>query len=461
MKIYNHDTHQKEEFIPVEPGKVKIYSCGPTVYNYFHIGNARPFILFDTLRRYFQYRGYDVTFVQNFTDIDDKMIQRADEESVTVKELGERFIREYFIDADALNIKRADVHPRASEHIGPMIRIIKGLEDKGLAYSVDGDVYFDTQAFDGYGKLSGQSLEDLEAGARIDVDEKKKHPMDFALWKAKKPGEPSWDSPWGQGRPGWHIECSAMSMKYLGETIDIHCGGQDLLFPHHENEVAQSEGLTGKPFARYWMHNGYINVDNRKMSKSLGNFFTVRDITGKYDPETVRLFMLSAHYRSPISFSEDVIEQNDAALKRLYNSRSDLEHLLSHCGDGAADEAIAAELENYRGRFVEAMDDDLNTAGAVGVIFDLVYYLNTTMGDASTKGDIRSGLDMLKELCDVLGLLYKETQVSDPKVLELLEKRAAARAAKDWNASDALRDQLADLGYAVEDTAQGQKVKPL
>ena len=294
MKIYNSQTRRKEEFVPIEPGKARIYSCGPTVYNYFHIGNARPFIMFDILRRYLEYRGYEVTFVQNFTDIDDKMIKRANEEGITVEQLGDRFIEEYFKDADALGIRRATVHPRATRHIGDIIGLIRKLEKKGLAYEVNGDVYFDTQAYPDYGKLSGQNLEDLEAGARIDVDDSKRHPMDFALWKAQKPGEPAWKSPWGMGRPGWHIECSAMSMKYLGETIDIHCGGKDLLFPHHENEVAQSEGATGKPFAHYWMHNGHINVDNQKMSKSLGNFFTVRDISKEYDLEAVRMFMVSA-----------------------------------------------------------------------------------------------------------------------------------------------------------------------
>jgi len=321
MRLYNTLTRKKEEFVPLHKGEVRMYSCGPTVYNYFHIGNARPFIVFDTLRRYFEYKGYRVIFVQNFTDIDDKMINRAKEEGVTVKELGDRFIEEYFKDADNLGIKRATVHPRATEHVQDIIEFIKRLEEKGLAYEVEGDVYFDTSAFPDYGKLSGQNMEELEAGARIDVDEKKRNPMDFALWKAKKPGEPAWDSPWGPGRPGWHIECSVMAIKYLGETIDIHSGGQDLTFPHHENEIAQSEGATGKPFARYWLHNGYINVNNQKMSKSLGNFFTVRDIQKEFDLEVVRLFMLSAHYRSPVNFSRELLEQAQSALDRLYNAQ--------------------------------------------------------------------------------------------------------------------------------------------
>ena len=317
MKIYNTLTRKKEEFKPIEAGKVRIYACGPTVYNFFHIGNARPFIIFDTLRRYLEYLEYDVTFVQNFTDVDDKMIARANEEGVTLKSLGERFIKEYYQDAGGLGIRAADVHPKATEHIGDIIKLVKTLENNGHAYAVDGDVYFDVSSFPGYGKLSGQSLEDLKAGARIGVDEAKKNPEDFALWKAAKPDEDSWDSPWGKGRPGWHIECSAMSMKYLGETIDIHAGGQDLIFPHHENEIAQSEGATGKPFAHYWMHNGYINVDNEKMSKSKGNFFTVRDIAQKYDLTAVRLFMLSAHYRNPINFSEELVKQADSALTRI------------------------------------------------------------------------------------------------------------------------------------------------
>nr|WP_122013207.1 cysteine--tRNA ligase [Maliibacterium massiliense] len=460
MRIYNHKTRAKEEFVPLEEGKVRIYSCGPTVYNYFHIGNARPFILFDTLRRYFEYRGYEVTFVQNFTDIDDKMINRANADGITVRELADHFIAEYFKDADALNIERASVHPRATEHIGDIIKMIKRLQEKGLAYEVDGDVYFSTRDFPGYGKLSGQSLEDLEAGARIEVDDKKKHPMDFALWKAQKPGEPAWNSPWGMGRPGWHIECSAMSTRYLGETIDIHCGGQDLLFPHHENEVAQSEGCSGKPFARYWMHNGYINVDNRKMSKSLGNFFTVRDIAEKYDLEGVRLFMLSAHYRNPINFSEELIAQAETALERMYNARDNLVYLKSHAKQGDANAALVEKLADFRARFIEAMDDDLNTADALGVVFELVRMANSEITAQSTRGDVAAALAMLLELAGVLGLLTRQAEVSDPEVLKLVEQRAQARAAKDWARSDALRAQITSMGYVLEDTPQGQKIRP-
>ena len=348
MQIYNSKTRRKEEFVPIHPGEARIYACGPTVYNYFHVGNARPFIVFDVLRRYLEHRGYKVTFVQNFTDIDDKMIRRANEEGITVKELGDRFIAEYYKDAQALGIRPATVHPRATEHIPQIIALVQKLVDKGLAYEVNGDVYFDTAAFPGYGSLSGQNLEDLEAGARIEVDSAKKNPADFAVWKAQKPGEPAWPSPWGMGRPGWHIECSAMSMEYLGETFDIHCGGKDLLFPHHENEVAQSEGATGKPYVHYWMHNGFINVNNEKMSKSLGNFFTVRDILKEFDAEDVRMFMLSAQYRSPINFSREMIAQAHASLSRLYTARDQMFFLLEYAQDRPMNEdeqAFAARIK--------------------------------------------------------------------------------------------------------------------
>ncbi len=382
MKIYNTMTRQKEELVPVHEGEVRIYACGPTVYNFFHIGNARPFIIFDTLRRYLTHKGYKVTFVQNFTDIDDKLIRRAEEEHTTVEAIADHYIEEYFRDADALGVMRADVHPRATRHVGEIIRIIQKLIKNGYAYEAGGDVYFDTQAYPGYGKLSGQNLEDREAGARIEVDDVKRNPMDFALWKAQKPGEPAWKSPWGMGRPGWHIECSAMSMKYLGETFDIHCGGVDLIFPHHENEIAQSEGATGKPFAKYWMHNGHINVDNRKMSKSLGNFFTVREIAAEYDLEAVRMFMLSAQYRSPINFSRDLIEQAKASLERLYTARNNALFLLESAPERAMtpeEEAFAARGREALARFDEAMDDDLNTADALGVIFDWARDMNVTL----------------------------------------------------------------------------------
>ncbi|HIU47691.1 MAG TPA: cysteine--tRNA ligase [Candidatus Fimadaptatus faecigallinarum] len=462
MKIYNSQTRRKEEFVPIEPGKARIYSCGPTVYNYFHIGNARPFIMFDILRRYLEYRGYEVTFVQNFTDIDDKMIKRANEEGITVEQLGDRFIEEYFKDADALGIRRATVHPRATRHIGDIIGLIRKLEKKGLAYEVNGDVYFDTQAYPDYGKLSGQNLEDLEAGARIDVDDSKRHPMDFALWKAQKPGEPAWKSPWGMGRPGWHIECSAMSMKYLGETIDIHCGGKDLLFPHHENEVAQSEGATGKPFAHYWMHNGHINVDNQKMSKSLGNFFTVRDISKEYDLEAVRMFMVSAHYRSPVNFSKEMIEQARSALERMYTARDNWLFLLDHAPErelNADETALMERARNAVERFDEAMDDDLNTADAVGVIFELIKDGNTSLNADSARAAIKGMLDTLKELTGVLGIMSRESDAVPDDIKALVEQRVQARAAKNWAESDRLRDLITERGFVLEDTPQGPKVR--
>ena len=462
MKIYNSQTRRKEEFVPIEPGKVRIYSCGPTVYNYFHIGNARPFIMFDLLRRYLEYRGYEVKFVQNFTDIDDKMIKRANEEGTTVEELGDRFIAEYFKDADALGIHRATVHPRATRHIGDIIGLIKRLEKNGLAYNVNGDVYFDTEAFPGYGKLSGQNLEDLEAGARIDVDDAKRHPMDFALWKAQKPGEPAWPSPWGMGRPGWHIECSAMSMKYLGETIDIHCGGKDLLFPHHENEIAQSEGATGKPFVHYWMHNGHINVDNQKMSKSLGNFFTVRDISKEFDLEAVRMFMISAHYRSPVNFSKEMIEQSKAALDRLYTARDNWTFLLDHAPErelNEAEQALIAKGREAVAKFDEAMDDDLNTADAIGAIFELVKEGNLAITADTARAAIKSTLSTLKEMTDVLGILARENDAIPDEIKALVEQRKQARAEKNWAESDRLRDEITARGFVLEDTPKGAKVR--
>ena len=462
MQIYNSQTRKKEEFVPLTPGKVGIYACGPTVYDYFHIGNARPFIVFDVLRRYFAHRGYEVTFVQNFTDIDDKMIKRANQEGITVKELGDRFIAEYYQDAAALGIRPATVHPRATEHIGDIIRLVKTLQDKGYAYEINGDVYFDTEKDKGYGKLSGQNLEDLEAGARIDVDDGKKNPADFALWKAQKPGEPAWDSPWGKGRPGWHIECSAMSMKYLGETFDIHAGGKDLLFPHHENEVAQSECATGKPFARYWMHNGFINIDNEKMSKSKGNFFTVRDILKEYNPEDVRMFMLSAHYRSPINFSRDMVAQAHASLQRLYTARDRMAFLLKNAPEQemtAEESALIARLGDYTARFDAAMDDDLNTADALGALFEIVKDANVSLNEKSSRRAVETALNTLNDLSDVLGLLSRTAVESLPaEIQELVDARALARMEMIWKKSDELRDALKAAGYTVEDTPQGQKV---
>ncbi len=455
MKIFNTMTRKKDEFIPVEAGKAKIYACGPTVYNFFHIGNARPFIIFDTLRRYLEYSGLEVTFVQNFTDVDDKMIARANEEHVTLKELGERFIAEYYKDAQGLGIRPATVHPKATEHIGDIINLVSSLIEKGHAYEVDGDVYFDVSSYSGYGKLSGQSLDDLKAGARIDVAEVKRNPEDFALWKAAKPGEDSWDSPWGKGRPGWHIECSAMSMRYLGETIDIHGGGQDLIFPHHENEIAQSEAATGKPFARYWMHNGYINVDNEKMSKSKGNFFTVRDIAQKYDLKVVRLFMLSAHYRNPINFSEELIMQAASAMARIKNCRDNLKHIASTGGTTAVDvEKDTCALEEH---FRQAMDDDLNTAEAIGAIFEYIHDINLAFERGGDTKSAEQALAALDKVLDVLGLVPQEETIPD-KVIELVQQRQAARAARDYAAADALREKITALGYEVKDTPEGAKI---
>ena len=381
MKVYNTLTRKKEELVPITPGEIKMYACGPTVYNYIHIGNARPLCIFDILRRYLEYRGYNVKFVQNFTDIDDKIIRRANEEHVDFSEISERYIKEFWTDADGLNVRHATINPKATENIDAIIQIISTLIEKGYAYEAQGDVYFSTEKFKDYGKLSHQPLEDLEAGARIMVGEVKHEPMDFAVWKAAKPGEPAWDSPWGKGRPGWHIECSAMNWRYLGDTIDIHCGGQDLIFPHHENEIAQSECFTGKPFAHYWMHNGYINVDNVKMSKSLGNFFTVRDVAEKYGYEPIRYLLISAQYRSPINYSTDIIEQCIAALNRLYTCRDSLDFELKNAADAEhdGDKAIIDGFDKYREQFISAMDDDLNTADAIASIFELVRDINTNV----------------------------------------------------------------------------------
>ena len=465
MQIYNSLTRKKEEFKPIHEGKVGIYACGPTVYNYFHIGNARPFITFDVLRRQLEREGYQVTFVQNFTDIDDKMIRRANEEGITVKELAERFIAEYYVDAGALGIRPATVHPKATEHITEIIQLINRLIENGHAYATpSGDVYYRVSAFPGYGKLSGQNMEDRETGAseRLNVETDKESPEDFALWKAQKPGEPAWDSPWGKGRPGWHIECSAMSMKYLGETFDIHCGGKDLLFPHHENEIAQSEGATGKKYVNYWMHNGFINVDNQKMSKSLNNFFTVRDIAKEYDLEAVRLFMLSAHYRSPINFSRDQIEAANASLNRLYTARNSLRFQIENGEDRSLnqdEEAFVDRLKTYEKRFDDAMDDDMNTADALGAIFELVKDANVTIQPGASKKAAEAALNSLEAICNVLGLLSKKEDELPEEIAVLVKERAEARKNKDWARSDELRNQIVSAGYILEDTKQGQKVR--
>ena len=461
MKVYNTLTRKKEELVPITPGEIKIYACGPTVYNYIHIGNARPLCIFDILRRYLEYRGYNVKFVQNFTDIDDKIIRRANEEQVDFSEISERYIKEFWTDADGLNVRHATINPKATENIDAIIQIISTLIEKGYAYEAQGDVYFSTEKFKDYGKLSHQPLEDLEAGARIMVGEVKREPMDFAVWKAAKPGEPAWDSPWGKGRPGWHIECSAMNWRYLGDTIDIHCGGQDLIFPHHENEIAQSECFTGKPFAHYWMHNGYINVDNVKMSKSLGNFFTVRDVAEKYGYEPIRYLLISAQYRSPINYSTDIIEQCIAALNRLYTCRDSLDFELKNAADAEhdGDKAIIDGFNKYREQFISAMDDDLNTADAIASIFELVRDINTNVvGKTPSKALVEGAIAMFDELTGVLGLVYnRKTETLDSDVEALIEARTNARKEKNWAEADRIRDQLKEMGIVLEDTAQGVK----
>ena len=468
MQIYNSLTRKKEEFKPIHDGKVGIYACGPTVYNYFHIGNARPFITFDVLRRQLEREGYQVTFVQNFTDIDDKMIKRANEEGITVRELADRFIAEYYVDAGALGIRPATVHPKATEHIPEIIRLISRLIENGHAYATpSGDVYYRVSAFPGYGKLSGQNMEDRETGAseRLNVETDKEAPEDFTLWKAQKPGEPAWDSPWGKGRPGWHIECSAMSNRYLGKTIDIHCGGQDLIFPHHENEIAQSEAANGCEFVHYWLHNGFISINNQKMSKSLNNFFTVREAAEAYGYGTLRMFMLSAHYRSPLNYSEDALNQAKGALQRLVNARDNLEFLVSNGTDApltAEEEAFLVSLDPYREKFIAAMDDDFNTADAVSVMFELVREVNTAAGkDGCSKALARACLDRLLELDGVLGLLYRQEEKDDPAewVEDLIRQRQEARKAKNWAEADRIRDELKEKGIILEDTKQGVKWK--
>lgn len=456
MKIFNTLTRQKEEFVPIEPGKVRMYACGPTVYNYIHIGNARPICVFDTLRRYLEYRGYDVTFVQNFTDIDDKLINKANEEGITVREVAERYIGEYMTDTKGLGIRPADIHPRATENIDTIINMVKTLEEKGFAYERDGSVYFRSRRFEEYGKLSHQPLEELEAGARIDVSDKKEDPLDFVLWKAAKPGEPSWPSPWGEGRPGWHIECSAMIRRHLGETIDIHCGGQDLIFPHHENEIAQSECCTGAEYVHYWMHNGYINVDNRKMSKSLGNFFTVREVAEKFGYEPIKFMMLQAHYRSPINYSLEVIEQCRAALERLHNCRDSLDFALESALGQGDWHAFREKMDARAAQFAEAMDDDLNTADGIAALFEMARDINTYIAQPQPEEAVAYAVKRFDELCGVLGLLYNRASKDlDSEVEALIAERQAARKAKDFARADAIRDQLAGMGILLKDTPQG------
>ena len=463
IKVYNTLNKKKEEFIPLTPGEVKMYVCGPTVYNFFHIGNGRTFIVFDTIRRYFEYRGFKVDFVQNFTDIDDKMIKKANEEGTTVKKIGDTYIKEYYQDADALNIERATVNPRATEFIGEIIKFVKGLVDKGYAYEVDGDVYFSTKKFEGYGKLSGQNIEDLQSGARISVDERKKDPMDFAIWKAQKPGEPAWNSPWGMGRPGWHIECSCMAKKLLGETIDIHAGGSDLKFPHHENEIAQSEALTGEPFARYWLHSAFVNVNNEKMSKSLNNFFTAREILERYDADVIRFLMLSAHYRQQLNFSEDLLESAKASVERIYNAIGNLENLIDEVSREEMNEEEKAYLESlnkYKEKYIEKMDDDFNTADAITAIFDLIKDTNTNITIDSSKELAKKALELIRELGAPLGMFQKSTKGNLEEEIEaLVAERQQARKDRDFALADKIRDELKDRGIVLEDTPQGVRWK--
>ena len=455
MKIFNTLTRQKDEFIPINEGEVKIYACGPTVYNYIHIGNARPLCVFDVLRRYFEWRGYKVTFVQNFTDIDDKLIRKANEEGITVKEVAERYIKEFWVDAKGLNVREATVHPKATENIDEIIRIISELEERGYAYKAGGDVYFRAKNFETYGKLSHQPLEDLEAGARIETGDIKENPMDFCLWKGAKEGEPYWESPWGNGRPGWHIECSAMAGRYLGKTIDIHCGGLDLIFPHHENEIAQSECANGCDFAHYWMHNGFINVDNHKMSKSLNNFFTVRDVANVYGYEPIRYLMISSQYRGPINYSVDILEQGKNALERLYTCRDNIDFALKNAEDGGQ---IPSFVEERKNEFIVAMDDDLNTADALAAVFGLVRDINTSVAEGAGKDALTAFAEIFDELTGVLGLVYnRKTEALDSEIEALIEKRTEARKAKDFKTADEIRDKLKEMGIILEDTPNGVK----
>ena len=458
MKVFNTLTRTKEEFVPVDKNEVKIYACGPTVYNFIHIGNARPLCVFDVLRRYLEYRGYNVKFVQNFTDVDDKIIKRANEENSTFEEIAQKYIDEFWIDAHGLNFKDATIHPKATQNIDEIIKIIKSLEEKGYAYAVDGDVYYRTLKFKGYGKLSHQPIDDLKSGARIAVGDKKEDPLDFALWKAAKEGEPYWDSPWGKGRPGWHIECSAMNRKYLGNTIDIHCGGQDLIFPHHENEIAQSEAANDAPFSKYWMHNGYINVDNVKMSKSLGNFKTVREIAQVYGYEVIRYFLISSHYRSPINYSLDIIEQCKSALERLYTCRDSLDFAIKNASNDIDDDEEILNLINSRKeQFIKALDDDLNTADGIAAIFDLVSDINTKIINKQVSLNVcKAAASMFDELCGVLGIVYnRKSNDIDDEIQSLIDKRQQARANKDWATADAIRDELKAKGIILKDTPQG------
>ncbi|RHS82339.1 cysteine--tRNA ligase [Firmicutes bacterium AM43-11BH] len=466
MKLYNTMSKQKEEFVPLEEGKVKMYVCGPTVYNFIHIGNARPMIVFDTVRRYFEYKGFDVNFVSNFTDVDDKIIKKANEEGVTAEEISKRYIAECKKDMDGMNVKPATKNPLATEEIGGMIEMIQSLIDKGYAYEKNGTVYYRTRQFKEYGKLSHKNLDDLRSGNRsllVSGEDEKEDPLDFVLWKPKKEGEPAWESPWSEGRPGWHIECSEMSKKYLGEQIDIHAGGEDLVFPHHENEIAQSEAANGKEFAKYWLHNAFLNIDNRKMSKSLGNFFTVREISEKYDLQVLRFFMLSAHYRSPLNFSSDLMEAAKSGLDRIITATDNLKFL----ADNAKTETLTdieddalTKTQNYVAAFEKAMDDDFNTADAIAAIFDLVKYANTTANGDSSKAYVTALYELIVKLADVLGIVVeKKEELLDADIEALIQERQAARKERNFARADEIRDELLAKGIILEDTREGVKWK--
>ena len=459
MKIYNTLTKRKEEFVPIEEGKVRMYVCGPTVYNLIHIGNARPMIVFDTVRRYFEYKGYDVNYVSNFTDVDDKIIKKANEEGVDASVISERYIAECKKDMEGLNVKEATTHPKATEEIGGMIEMIETLIEKGYAYAKNGTVFFRSRQFEGYGKLSKKNLDDLSAGIRIAVDDEKEDAMDFVLWKPKKEGEPAWASPWGEGRPGWHIECSVMSKKYLGEQIDIHAGGEDLIFPHHENEIAQSEAANGKEFAKYWLHNGFLNIDNVKMSKSLGNFFTVREISEKYDLQVLRFFMLSAHYRSPLNFSADLMAASKNGLDRILTAVKRLDEMQgTDAAMNDAEKAIMAQVEEYVKKFEAAMEDDFNTADAVSAIFELVKYANINVTGECSKELVAAAGATIKKLCDVLGIITEqEEELLDADIEKLIEERQTARKEKNFARADEIRDLLAAQGILLKDTREGVK----
>ena len=462
MKLYNTLTRKKDEFVPLKENEVKMYNCGPTVYNYIHVGNARPLVIFDTLRRFFIYQGYDVKFVVNFTDIDDKMIVKANNEGTTVRKIADRYIEAFMEDAEGLNLYEYEtINPRATDYIAEMMDFVEGLVEIGAAYNVDGNVYFDISKAKDYGKLSKKQLDDLISGSRIEINEEKNNPMDFVLWKKAKEGEPYWESPWGKGRPGWHIECSVMAKSILGETIDIHSGGEDLQFPHHENEIAQSETLSKKPFANYWLHNGMITVDNKKMSKSEGNFFTIKDVAKEYDLEVLRFFLLSSQYRSPINFSREVMDHMKHGLERIYNGKNNLEYLLESKEDTPSpdDDKLLIEVEKFKNEFVKAMEDDLNTADAIASIFELVKYTNTNFDKNTSKEVVKRALNVLMELTKVLGILSKKDEILEDEILDLISKRNKAREEKDYKLSDEIRDSLKEKGIILEDAKDGVKWK--